>query len=146
MPDPNPRIRAAAAIVRDNTLFLVRHEKDGRGYWMLPGGGVHWGEAIEAALCRELVEETGYEITVGPLLLVKESIHPEGQRHLVHLIFRAHITGGSPQPSQDPRVVEADWVPLNVFPALDFRPDIQQELLATLHNGQARHLGNSWVD
>ncbi len=146
MPDPNPRIRAAAAIIRDDSLFLVRHEKDGRGYWMLPGGGVHWGEAIGAALCRELIEETGYEITMGPLLLVKESIHPQGERHLVHLIFRAHITGGSPQPSQDPRVVEAAWVPLADFPALEFRPDIQAELLAALQDCQARHLGNSWVD
>lgn len=142
----NPRIRVAAAIVRDDAIFLVRHEKDGKGYWMLPGGGVQWGEEMPAALRRELIEETGYEIEVGPLLLVKESIHPEGERHLVHIVLKATIVGGSPQPSQDPRVVEAAWIPMTDFPELNFRPDIQAQLVAALHASTAHFIGNSWID
>jgi ADP-ribose pyrophosphatase YjhB (NUDIX family) len=145
----NPRIRVAAAIVRDNALFLVRHEKDGRGYWMLPGGGVQWGEEIETALRREWVEETGFEIAVGDLLLVKESIHPAGERHLVHMIFEGDIVGGAAKPSEDPRVVEACWVPLADFATLDFRPDIVPDLLKLLDSGgSAKHrfLRNSWMD
>lgn len=145
----NPRIRAAAAVVSRGSIYLVRHEKDGRGYWMLPGGGVQWGEEMDAALRREWIEETGYEIAVGDLLLVKESIHPAGERHLVHMIFAGKIIGGQAKPSEDPRVVEARWVPLADFPALDFRPDVVPDLLRLLEaegGGRSPFLRNSWVD
>ena len=144
----NPRIRVAAAIASADGLFLVRHEKDGAGYWMLPGGGVQWGEALDAALRRELMEEAGLEIEVGDLLLVKDSIHPEGERHLVHVLFCARITGGEVRASEDPRVVEARWVSWEEFAQIEFRPDIVPFLLESLRQPNApsaRYLGNSWV-
>lgn len=146
---PNPRIRVGAAIVRDNAIYLVRHEKDGSDYWMLPGGGVQWGEEVEAALRREWLEETGFEIAVGDLLLVKESIHPARERHLVHMVFAGEIIGGAAKPSEDPRVVEARWVPLPDILSMDFRPDIVPYLLESLEaegNAVPRFLRNSWVD
>ena len=49
-----PRIRVSAILRRDSRLLLVRHEKQGREYWLLPGGGVGGGETLVAALKREL--------------------------------------------------------------------------------------------
>lgn len=145
---PNPRIRAAAAIVQDGALLLVRHEKEGRGYWMLPGGGVQWGEGIDAAVRRELIEETGLEVATGDLLFVKDTIHPEGARHMVHIVLRATVVGGELLPSQDPRVVETRWVPLQELPSMDFRPDVMAELLQLLAQPglPAQYLTSTWVD
>lgn len=145
---PNPRIRAAAAIVQEGALLLVRHEKDGRGYWMLPGGGVQWGEGIDAAVRRELIEETGLEVSTGELLFVKDTIHPEGARHMVHIVLRATVVGGELRPSQDPRVVETRWVPFYDLPAIDFRPDVMPVLIQLLAEAErpAPYLANSWVD
>lgn len=53
----------AYALCRDpsNRLLLVRATaglEDG-GLWTMPGGGIEWGEHPDAALLRELEEETG---------------------------------------------------------------------------------------
>lgn len=68
--------RYQGAILRDGRVPLVRmritwpgHPAHGREFWCLPGGGIEAGEAPEACVAREMLEETGLEVRVGPLLL-----------------------------------------------------------------------------
>jgi len=146
--EQRPRIRVGAIVQRDDALLLVRHVKDDRAYWMPPGGGVDWGEPLDAALQRELREETGLEITVGPLLIAKDSIPPDGSRHIVHLLFRAEIAGGAIQPSADARVQECAWVPMNRLNGEVFFPDVLPQLLAVISDSGytgAQYVENSWL-
>ena len=53
----------------EGRLLLVRRANDpGQGQWSVPGGRVEPGEDDAAALVREMREETGLDVLVGPLV------------------------------------------------------------------------------
>jgi 8-oxo-dGTP diphosphatase len=73
-------LRVVAAVVRRGDAILVtrRPDRPGRpGQWEFPGGKVEAGEREEAALVREIREELGCEIAVGPLLLRHQHRYPD---------------------------------------------------------------------
>jgi ADP-ribose pyrophosphatase YjhB (NUDIX family) len=64
------RIKCVGAIVFDETrrlLLIRRAHPPGEGLWSLPGGRVEPGESDAEAVVREVREETGLTVTVGPL-------------------------------------------------------------------------------
>ena len=90
-----PRIRVSAILRRENRILLVRQEKPGREYWLLPGGGVNAGESLVDALFREISEEIGIDEDLpfeGPVAIA-DSIAPPGApaKHVVHIVFAAQL-------------------------------------------------------
>ena len=92
--DLSPRVRVAAIIVKGDSILLVRHEKGAASYWLLPGGGLEFGESLVDGLCREVREETCLEVRVGDLVLASDSIAPDRSRHVVNLCFTGEVIGG----------------------------------------------------
>lgn len=54
-------VSCRAIIIEDGKILLSHESKT--GFYMSPGGGVESGESYEECVKRELMEETGYEIT-----------------------------------------------------------------------------------
>ena len=74
-------------------LLVKRAHPPLQGEWSLPGGGVEVGETLEAAVAREVLEETGMSVSVGPLVEVLDRIeHAEGrvEYHFVILDYLCH--------------------------------------------------------
>lgn len=76
---PAPRsafpIPTVGALIRDDSgrMLLFKTAK-WSGMWGIPGGKIEWGEASEAALRREVREETGLEIDRIQFVMVQDSI------------------------------------------------------------------------
>lgn len=96
MNDSSP-VTVAAALIRDgDNLLLTKRLEDTHlgGLWEFPGGKVEEGESLEDALMREIHEELGIEIKIGPLYLTQVHQYPD---RLVHLhFFECRILEGTP--------------------------------------------------
>ena len=92
----SPRLAARALILHEDRLLLVNAYASGRSdLWCAPGGGVEVGTSLHDNLIREVHEETGLTVTVGPPALINEFHDPATGFHQVDLFFRCTITGGA---------------------------------------------------
>ena len=95
-----PYVGVGAVIVQDGRVLLVKRKYEPlAGQWSLPGGAVEVGETLEACLVREMLEETGLEIRVGPVIEVFDRIiHDDEGRVLYHFVLVDYLcwpTGGA---------------------------------------------------
>lgn len=91
MGDKPPVRVVCACVLRAERVFVARRgpTMEHGGTWEFPGGKVEPGESDEAALMRELVEELGWAIAVGPRV-------GEGTTGRVHLVGYACVAEGEP--------------------------------------------------
>ena len=84
-----PIVGVGAVIVDDGKVVLIKRRYEPlQGQWSLPGGGVEIGETLEAAVAREMREETGLEVDVGPVIEVFDRImRDEDKRVRYHYVL-----------------------------------------------------------
>jgi 8-oxo-dGTP diphosphatase len=70
-----PVVGVGAVIVRDGYVVLIKRKYEPlAGQWSLPGGMLELGESLDAGVAREMREETGLEVEVGPVIEVFDRI------------------------------------------------------------------------
>ena len=81
-----------AIIVKNGLLLLLRRKNNpAKGQWWFPGGRIRKGESLEEALCREVKEETGLDVTACKLVNVYSRLFPE--RHDITIVFLCKCSG-----------------------------------------------------
>src|SRR3954469_21705036 len=73
-----PLVAVGALIVENAKILLVRRATEPlKGQWSLPGGLVEIGETLQAAVAREVKEETGLTVEVTQGAAVIDRIYPD---------------------------------------------------------------------
>lgn len=141
------RIRVSVFIQREDHVLLVRHEKKGRSYWLLPGGGVEYSESLKEAARRECIEETGLDVEIHEIVLMWETLPPDRSRHGVNICFRATVKSGELTTATDERLREAAFIPIKDLAALDMHPPLADPIAAIASGaGTPIFLGARWKD
>ena len=95
-----PVVSVGAAIIDgDRVLLVQRAQEPLKGRWSLPGGVVESGEELRAAVAREVREETGLNVEVGPVVEVLDRISRDDagriEYHYVIIDYLCRASSGS---------------------------------------------------
>lgn len=152
------RSAAKAIIIKDDQILLNRcRHKDGSIYYDLPGGGQHKYESLEAAVLREVKEESGFDVTIRRFAALAEEIYtneklraqyPDYTHRILH-IFLAEVTGTHQDAptEKDYGMEESEWIPVDQIPLLsEIRPQgLQQALPQILTSEAPVYLGTEFL-
>jgi 8-oxo-dGTP diphosphatase len=113
---PPKHIVAVSAYVtneKGETLLVKTHHRSDT--WESPGGQVEEGEALDQAVYREVLEETG--IQIKPLGIT--GVYYNATNHILSVVFKAEYLGGVLK-AQDDEITEAKFIFINEHNASDY--------------------------
>jgi 8-oxo-dGTP diphosphatase len=110
---PAPILGVSVLVRQGNRVLLVKRGAPPRaGDWALPGGKVNFGERLDEAARREVLEETGIAVGALERIDVTETLEHDAsgkpRTHHVLVVFRATAEGGAPRAGDD--AAEAAWI------------------------------------
>jgi phosphoglycolate phosphatase len=86
--DKRPPLATVGGLIFNakNEILMIRTHK-WSDLWGIPGGKIKWGETSEAALRREIMEETALKIDKIQFALVQDCIHSKEFYHDAHFVL-----------------------------------------------------------
>jgi phosphoglycolate phosphatase len=110
-----PISTVGALIFNFNGEVLMIRTHKWSNKWGIPGGKIKWGETSEAALRREIKEETNLKVTDIKFVLVQDCIHSKEFYHDAHFVllnYTCRAAGKNPQVKLNDEGQEFRWLRL----------------------------------
>ena len=98
---PKHIVATSAVITNDKGEILLVKTYWRSDSWEIPGGQLEEGEAMEAGVRREVLEESGIEIALDGLTGVYKNL----EKNIINLVFRGHVVGGELRTSEETKEV-----------------------------------------
>ncbi len=120
-----PRVGVGVGVLllrEGKALFGMRSKTEsyGAGTWSMPGGKIEWGETLEDAAIREVLEETGIIVRSVRVLCVNND-RGDGH-HFVTVGLIAESFVGEPKATSPDELTDWRWFPLDTLPDPMFGP------------------------
>lgn len=127
-----PRLTVDGAIVQESKILLIkRNINPFKNRWALPGGHVEYGEKVEDAAVREVLEETGLKVEIEKLFGVYSEPGRDPRGHTVTIVYLMNVVGGklkSGDDASDARFFELEKLPQLAFDHNKIINDIKMRL------------------
>jgi len=134
-------VRVALVIPMNDRVLLAGHHKGGRDYWVFPGGRLQAGEHLDECGLREVEEEAGIRVKVGPLLYVSDRLR-DGTPEIDFFFLGCWNgrdeprLGGDPEAVDDMVLTRLSMVGLEEFSQLEVLPqDIKSAVIGDWERG-----------
>lgn len=126
-------IRASAIIIKDNKILLIHRKKEGKEYWVFPGGGIEEGEIGEETALREVEEETGLKAKNAKLAFMDFNINAEHPFYFVE-VGSGKVKLGGPEVKKHSKNdwYHPEWVGLAKANRLNLLPESAKNRLIRL--------------
>lgn len=141
------RVRVCGIVIREGRLLLIAHRKGGDVYWLLPGGGVRYGETLLQALAREFREELGAEITAFRFAFLCDSIEPRGKRHILNIAFWCDLGSSELRLGKERRLYDYSFFDRDEVARARIYPPLNQTLVSIMAQSKIEgYLGGVWQE
>ena len=119
-------VPAVSVLVMDGERVLLVHEVE-QDAWSTPGGQMEIDERPEDAARREVLEETGLDVTIDELVTAlggpefRVCYRNGDEIAYVTIVYRGRVLGGAPHPDGD-EVTAVDWFPIDSLHEVTLNP------------------------
>lgn len=118
-----PKVGIGVLIRRDGKILMGKRKgAHGSGSWAPPGGNLDFGEEVESAARREVLEETGLKIQDIRFLTITNDIFKEENKHYITLWMMGEYISGEPKVLEPDKCEAWEWFSPNMFPSPLFIP------------------------
>ncbi|HEM2802767.1 TPA: NUDIX hydrolase [Streptococcus suis] len=134
-------VRATGLVVQDEKLYLVK-SPEGKYYTL--GGAIQLGETTEEAVLREMQEEIGIDVEVGPLIFIVEnqfSLQEKSYHQIEFLYLVTPLSDPVTYLEEGDSIRQCEWIAFTDLKNLDLNPAFLKTELATW-KGQLQHFTN----
>ena len=128
-----PTVRSRVILIENGQLALIKRVRDGRTYYIFPGGAVEENETPEQAAVREAHEELGLHIRLGRHVATQEYAGHEHRFYLATATSGEFGKGCGSEYSEDRGPGDTEylpmWISIGELAVYDVRPPRLAEAL-----------------